>query len=80
MGVPEDQKDQLKLKKLTISYLEKKVFALEKTQKNLIEKIEILTEIANKGADFERDVARMKIEIAKLRQTVDTLKRYHEPL
>ena len=80
MNVPKDQKDQSKSGKLTIGYIEKKLFALEKNQKNLLEKIEILSDIANKGIYLENDVARMKVEIAALRRTVEILKRYHEPL
>ena len=80
MDNSQDPKNQLKSEKLTIGYLQQKVFALEKDQKDLLEKIEILSDIANKSVYLENNVARMKIEIAKLRQTVELLKRYHEPL
>ena len=80
MDNSQDPKNQLKSEKLTIGYLHKKVFVLEKDQKDLLEKIEILSDIANNSVYLERDVARMKIEIATLRKTVELLKRYHEPL
>ena len=80
MDNPKEPKNQLKSEKLTIGYLKKKVFTLEKDQKDLLEKIEILSDIANKSVYLENNVARMKIEIAKLRKTVELLKRYHEPL
>jgi hypothetical protein len=80
MDNSQDPKNKLKSEKLTIGYLHKKVFALEKDQKDLLEKIEILSDIANKSVYLENNVARMKIEIATLRKTVELLKRYHEPL